>query len=100
MRYNAPISTHPHWRALMSASVTIRLDQDEKLQALDKLAKSMDRSRNWIVNRALDLYIAEQAWQIEEIEKAIVEADRGEFASDEQVEAAFARFGAKVQAAE
>jgi predicted transcriptional regulator len=84
----------------MPSSVTIRLDKDDKLDALDKLAKSMDRSRNWIVNRALDLYIAEQAWQIEEIEKAVAAADRGEFATDEEVEAAFARFGVKVQAAE
>jgi RHH-type transcriptional regulator, rel operon repressor / antitoxin RelB len=27
-----------------------------------------------------------ERWQIEEIEKAIAEADRGEFASDEEVE--------------
>jgi predicted transcriptional regulator len=84
----------------MSASVTIRLDQEDKLEALDRLASAMDRSRNWVINRALDLYIAEQAWQVEEIQKAIAEADRGEFATDEEVTAAFARFGVKAQAAE
>ncbi|MBN8534723.1 MAG: ribbon-helix-helix protein, CopG family [Rhizobiales bacterium] len=84
----------------MSASITIRLDQEDKLEALDRLASAMDRSRNWIINRALDRYIAEQAWQVEEIQKAIAEADRGEFATEEQVEAAFARFGVKAQAAE
>lgn len=31
-------------------------------------------------------------WQIEEIEKAIAEADRGEFASDEEVEEALNRW--------
>jgi len=31
-------------------------------------------------------------WQIEEIKKAIAEADRGEFASDEQVEQALKRW--------
>ncbi|MCA3606623.1 MAG: CopG family ribbon-helix-helix protein [Methylobacterium sp.] len=84
----------------LSASVTIRLDDEAKLEALDKLAQSMDRSRNWIVNRAIDRYLAEQAWQIEKIERGIAQADRGEFASEEEVRAAFARFGGKVPAAE
>ncbi|MCA3594711.1 MAG: CopG family ribbon-helix-helix protein [Methylobacterium sp.] len=84
----------------LSASVTIRLDDEAKLEALDKLAQSMDRSRNWIVNRAIERFIAEQAWQIEKIERGIAEANRGEFASPEEVQAAFARFGAKARAAE
>ena len=84
----------------MPASVTIRLDGESQLDALDKLAKSMDRSRNWVINRAIERYIAEQAWQIDEIKAAIAEADRGEFASDDEVRAAFARFGVKVKAAE
>jgi len=84
----------------MSASLTVRFDDPAKLEALDKLAQSMDRSRNWIVNRAIERYVAEQAWQIEEIKAAIAEADRGEFASEEEVRAAFARFGAKAHAAE
>lgn len=84
----------------MPASVTIRLDDDKKLEALDQLAQSMDRSRNWVVNRALEHYIAQQAWQIEQIKEGIAQADRGEFASEEDVRAAFARFGTKVRAAE
>jgi predicted transcriptional regulator len=79
----------------MSASVTIRLDKEDKLEALDRLASAMDRSRNWVINRALDRYIAEQAWQIEEIQKAIAEADRGEFATDEEVDAVARKFGAR-----
>lgn len=84
----------------MANSVTIRLDDEQKLSALDKLARSMDRSRNWLINRAIEKYVAEQAWQIEAILEGIGQADRGEFASNEEVEAAFARFGAKAQAAE
>lgn len=79
----------------MAASVTIRVDNEEKLEKLDRLAKSMDRSRNWVINRALERYLATEAWQIEEIRKGIAEADRGEFASDEEVEAVFATFGVK-----
>ncbi|MCA3628290.1 MAG: ribbon-helix-helix protein, CopG family [Methylobacterium sp.] len=84
----------------MPATLSVRFDDDTKLEALDKLAQSMDRSRNWIVNRAIDRYLAEQAWQIEKIERGIAQADRGEFASEEEVRAAFARFGGKVPAAE
>ncbi|MCE2933706.1 MAG: CopG family ribbon-helix-helix protein [Rhabdaerophilum sp.] len=84
----------------MSATLSVRFDDEAKLEALDKLAASMDRSRNWIVNRAIERYLAEQAWQIEKIEQGIAQADRGEFASSEQVEAAFARFRAKARAAE
>lgn len=82
----------------MPASVTIRVDDDEKLEALDRLAKSMDRSRNWVINRALEHYIALQSWQIAKIEEGIAQADRGEFASDEEVEAVFAKFGVDASA--
>lgn len=79
----------------MPATLSVRFDDETKLEALDKLAASMDRSRNWIVNRAIERYIAEQAWQIAEIEAGLAEADRGEFASEEEVEAVFAAFGGK-----
>ena len=82
----------------MSASLTVRLDDSAKLEALDKLALSMDRSRNWIVNRAIERYVHEQAWQIEEIKAAIAEADRGEFATEDEVEAVFATFGVEAGA--
>jgi predicted transcriptional regulator len=79
----------------MPASLTIRLDDDDKLATLDRLAASMDRSRNWIVNRAIERYIAEQAWQIGQIQEGIAQADRGEFASDEEVDAIARKFGAR-----
>ncbi|MGL4728654.1 MAG: CopG family ribbon-helix-helix protein, partial [Bosea sp. (in: a-proteobacteria)] len=82
------------------SSVTIRLDDDTKLDALDKLAAGMDRSRNWLINRAIERYIAEQSWQIARIREGIADADRRDFASEGEVEAAFARFGAKAKAAE
>jgi len=38
-------------------------------------------------------YILAEAWQIEEIQKGIQEANRGEFASPEAVDAFFAQYG-------
>jgi predicted transcriptional regulator len=62
----------------MSAkSITIRTEPDvvEKLSAL---AKSMDRSRNWVIEDALKQYIEQQAWYVEGIEQAKASLERGE----------------------
>ena len=44
-----------------------------------------------IIEEAVQRYIEQQRWQIGEIRKAIAEADRGEFASDDEVETMFAK---------
>jgi predicted transcriptional regulator len=75
----------------MAKSVTFRLD-DDKLQFLDQLAKSQDRDRSYLITQAVEGYLDVRRWQIEEIKKAVAEADAGDFASPEEVEAAFASF--------
>jgi RHH-type transcriptional regulator, rel operon repressor / antitoxin RelB len=64
--------------------VTLRLDPDLR-ERLDQLAKTQRRSRSFVAAEAIREYVAVNEWQIEEIRKALQEADRGEFASDEQV---------------
>ncbi|MBX9911727.1 MAG: CopG family ribbon-helix-helix protein [Beijerinckiaceae bacterium] len=75
----------------MTAAFTIRLD-DEMLARLDALAADTDRSRSWIAARAIEDYVALNAWQIARIKGGIAEADRGEFATDEDVQAVFDRY--------
>jgi predicted transcriptional regulator len=75
----------------MSKSVTFRID-DDKLQFLDHLAESQDRDRSYLINQAVENYLDVKRWQIEEIKKAVAEADAGDFASPEEVEAMFASF--------
>jgi predicted transcriptional regulator len=75
----------------MQKSVTFRLD-DEKVAFLDQLATTMDRDRSYLINEAVENYIDLHHWQIGEIRKAIAEADAGDFASEEEVRAAFAAF--------
>ena len=41
---------------------------------------------------ALEAYLDQQAWQIHDIEEALKEADRGEFASREEVSKLFAKY--------
>ena len=65
--------------------LTLRLEPGLKKQ-LDKLAKATQRSRSFLAAEAIREYISLNEWQIEEIRKAIGEADRGEFATDKQVQ--------------
>ena len=49
---------------------TIRIDED-KQHKLDMLAESMDRSRNWLVNEAIDNYLNDQEY-INKIRTALI----------------------------
>jgi predicted transcriptional regulator len=66
-------------------TITARVDP-EKVAFLDALADAQDRDRSYLVNEALDQYIAHRRWMVEEIRKAVAEADAGEFLSDEESE--------------
>ncbi len=59
---------------------------------LDELAKSNDRDRSYLIKEAIDEYLAHRQWQIDEIKKAIDEADAGDFVSDQEMEALFAKW--------
>ena len=78
----------------MTAAFTIRLD-DETLAKLDALAADTDRSRNWLAAKAIENYIELNAWQIEQIKAGLAEADRGEFATDEEVRSVFDKYRIK-----
>ena len=76
----------------MPAAFTVRLDE-AVLRDLDRLAEKTDRSRNWLVNQAVQDYVTVNAWQLERIEAGIAAADRGDFASDNEVARVRAKFG-------
>jgi predicted transcriptional regulator len=80
----------------MTAAFTIRLD-DEMLAKLDALAANTDRSRNWIATKAIQDYVELNAWQIQRIKEGVAEADRGEFATDEEVAAVFNKYKAMAE---
>jgi predicted transcriptional regulator len=68
----------------MPAAFTVRLD-DQTITALDDLAKKTERSRSWLVMKAVEDYVSLNAWQIAKIEDGIAAADRGDFATDKDV---------------
>jgi RHH-type transcriptional regulator, rel operon repressor / antitoxin RelB len=68
-----------------SSVLTLRLDAKLKNQ-LDRLSKSMNRSRSFVAAQAIQEFVSVNEWQIGEIKKAIVEADQGDFASDKEMQ--------------
>jgi predicted transcriptional regulator len=45
--------------------------------ALDQIAKSVDRNRNWLINEAIENYLELHRWQIEHIEQSIRHTEAG-----------------------
>ena len=60
---------------------SVRADT-KKVKQLDKIAKQQDRSRNYMVNQAIDQLLELHAWQNERIKEGISAADQGRFATD------------------
>jgi predicted transcriptional regulator len=63
---------------------TVRVS-DETASKLDPLAEKLDRSRSDAAAQAIEDYIAREEWQLAEIEAGLAEANRGEFASVEDL---------------
>jgi predicted transcriptional regulator len=82
----------------MTAAFTIRLD-DETLAKLDALAADTDRSRNWLAAKAIENYVELNSWQIARIKEGIAQADRGEFATEEELDAIEAEIQARIDSA-
>jgi predicted transcriptional regulator len=72
-------------------TISLRIEQEKRV-ALDAIASGLDRDRSYIINEAIDTYLELHQWQVEQIQKAVAEADAGKFASDEEVEAFFAKW--------
>jgi RHH-type rel operon transcriptional repressor/antitoxin RelB len=71
----------------MAGSTVLTLRLDPKLKhKLDRLSKATSRSRSFVAALAIREYVALNEWQIAETKKALAEADRGEFASDQEIE--------------
>jgi len=64
--------------------VTLRLEPELR-KRLDRLAKAQRRSRSYVATEAIREYVKVNEWQTLETRKALAEADRGEFASPEDV---------------
>ena len=75
---------HKDGKAMGTEAFSVRSDS-KKVKQLDRIAKQQDRSRNYIVNQAIDQLLELQAWQIERVKAGIAAADQGCFASDAEM---------------
>jgi len=75
-----------------STTMTIRLEPELKLR-LDKLSAATHRSKSFLAAEAVREFIEINEWQIEEIKDAVKEADANDFASDQEVQAVFNKWG-------
>jgi predicted transcriptional regulator len=73
-------------------TVSARLDP-ETAKKLELLVKATARSRSFLVAEAIETYVEDQAWQIGAIKEGIREADRGDFATDQDVGKTFKKWG-------
>ncbi|MBW2633057.1 MAG: ribbon-helix-helix protein, CopG family [Deltaproteobacteria bacterium] len=64
--------------------ITARLNQDT-VEKLEKLSGATKRSKSFLVSEAVSRYLKEEEWQILAIEEGLKQAEKGRFASDEEV---------------
>lgn len=78
----------------MSQTVSIRLDE-KVLRQLDMMAKISDRSRAWLMSKAVEQYVEHEAWQVEAIKKSLAKLENGagKFTSQENVAQWLASWG-------
>ena len=74
-----------------TTTVTVRLTNEVR-EKLDGLARSTRRSRSFLAAEAIAEYVDLNAWQVAEIEKAIEEADAGDFADEKEVAETFSKW--------
>jgi RHH-type rel operon transcriptional repressor/antitoxin RelB len=64
-------------------NVTCRLNADD-VAFLDTLGEQVDRDRSYLIKQAVARFIAHQRWQVEEVQRAIAEADEGNVLTDKE----------------
>lgn len=65
----------------------------EQQSTLDEIAAARELSRDEVVQQALEAYLDFEQEQRAKIKAGIAAADRGDFASEAEVHAAFGRYG-------
>lgn len=76
---------------MSTEAFSVRTDK-KTVKQLDRLAKQLDRSRNYIVNQAIEQLLELHSWQDEQVKQGIRAADAGEFASDDEIDRIFGKY--------
>ena len=80
----------------MTETVTMTIQLPARIHAeMEALAQATGRTTTLLAAEAVEKYLDLESWQIEQIQQiqqGLREADAGDFATPEEVEAAFARW--------
>ena len=76
---------------MATVSVSFRTEPT-KVEKLDEFARSSKRDRTQLINEALDQYIYLQELNLRKIDEGLRAAEAGDFATDKEVEAEFAKW--------
>jgi len=60
----------------VNENLSVRISPEMREQ-LDQIAENLDRSRNWIINEAIEQYLSLQRQQIAIIEERLAEIESG-----------------------
>lgn len=71
---------------------TVRMD-DQLFDRVDGIAKSLSRSRSFVIQQALERYVDYEEWFKAEVSEGLAEVERGEVAGDAEVKGAFSKWG-------
>jgi predicted transcriptional regulator len=71
-------------RAVQKAHSSVRLRPD-LLERADRLAAMLERSRGWVMEKALERYLDEEEREIAEVRQSLAEAEAGEVVDGEEV---------------
>ena len=74
----------------MSISLSFRAEETVR-ENLDRIAASLQRNRNWVINEAIGNYLELYRWQVEHISKGIEASDEGRTHSSEEVRGRLAK---------
>jgi predicted transcriptional regulator len=70
---------------------------DAVMEKLERMAATTLRSKDQLVTEALEHYLSYKAYAISRIEQGLAEAERGEFASEEDLDNLEASLMARIQ---
>ena len=84
----------------MSTTLTIRIDEETKSR-LDSLAKATTRSKSFLVSNAIEEFLRQNEWHIQEIKKTVANADNpdAKFTDHEDVAAWLRTWGTEKEQA-
>lgn len=75
-------------------SITVKLSTDTAAR-FDRLTDKLARPTDSVAAEAIEAFVSREEWQLAEIEAGLTEADRGDFATEDEVKAVLSRFTAK-----